>query len=217
MKRSMIVLVGAVLTVSPAAAMDCGNAGEADTQAWLDSCLFALADDSAFGPMKAFGPNWIVAENQPCQLHNQNPQPNETVTWSGGCVDGKAHGEGRAEWRSAGSVTEEYVGSKRAGLSHGRGVVTSANGGRYEGDFVDGKPHGRGVFTWADGHRYKGEWSDGKMQGQGTYIHSNGVRIAGRWHNGKPHGQAVLTRSDGSRLTGQWRDGCHVERHNVCF
>ena len=30
--------------------------------------------------LQPFGPNWIIAENQPCQLHNPYPGPGETVT-----------------------------------------------------------------------------------------------------------------------------------------
>ena len=183
MKRVMTAMVVAVLMATPAAAMDCGDPGEARTQAWLDSCLLALADDSAFGPMKPFGPNWIVAENQPCQLHNPNPIPNETVIWSGSCVDGKAHGEGRYDWRTPKGV-DVYVGPMRAGRPHGRGVWTGADGNRYEGDFVDGKAHGRGVFTWADGVRYEGGWVDGMPHGYGTAIAASGERYEGQWRNG---------------------------------
>ena len=56
------------------------------------------------------------------------------------------------------------------GKYHGRGVGTSANGDRYEGDFVDNKPHGRGVLTWANGNRYEGPFVNGDMHGIG-YCH----------------------------------------------
>ena len=121
----------------------------------------ALLADSA--PLEPFGPNWIIAENQPCQLHNSNPEPGETITWSGDCVDGKASGEGQVVWR--GSYGESvYEGGYRNGKNHGYGTDTSASGARYEGEWRDGKRHGRGTVTSASGHRYEGEWRDGKPQ-----------------------------------------------------
>ncbi len=63
--------------------------------------------------MKPSGPNWIVAENLPCQVYNPYPEPGELVTWSGECVDGKAEGEGWLVWRSDGG-TKTYVGSMRS-------------------------------------------------------------------------------------------------------
>ena len=64
-------------------------------------------------------PNWIVADNQPCRVYNPYPEPGESVTWSGGCVDGKAEGEGQLVWRSADS-TKTYEGHMRAGKFHQR-------------------------------------------------------------------------------------------------
>ena len=170
MKRMMIALAVAVLMASPAAAMDCGDPEEAGTQAWLDSCLLALADDSAFGPMEPFGPNWIVVDNQPCQVRRSAhpgpgvpPPPTEPVTWSGSCIDEKAHGEGRLEWRSP-EGAHVYVGSMRAGLISGRGVWTWF-GHRFEGQWRDSQPHGFGVFTHSYGNRYEGQWRKGCFGG----------------------------------------------------
>ena len=43
---------------------------------------------------------WQVLENNPSGVvWNANPQSNETVTWSGACVDGKARGRGAQVWR----------------------------------------------------------------------------------------------------------------------
>ncbi|MCY3598232.1 MAG: hypothetical protein OXG71_12445, partial [Rhodospirillales bacterium] len=133
----------------------------AETRAALSE---ALASAGVSGETESSGPNWIMAENQPCRLYNPNPMPDETVTWSGGCVDGKAHGEGRREWRTPKGVSV-YVGPLRAGTPHGRGVLTGAGGNHYEGDFVDGELAGQGVFTWPDGDRYEGDFVDGKPHG----------------------------------------------------
>ena len=119
--------------------------------------------------MEPFGPNWIVAENQPCQKFNPNPTPGETYTWSGGCVDGKVSGKGRGVWH----------------LPDGRQDV-------YEGGMRDGKNHGQGTFTWHDGDRYEGEWRDDKPHGYGTLTLTNGESYGGQWQNG------CFRREDGS-------------------
>lgn len=111
--------------------------------------------------LKPFGPNWIIAENQPCQASNHWPLPGETYTWSGGCVDGKVSGEGR-------------------------GVFHLPDGGKdvYEGRMRDGKHHGQGIFTWAKGARFEGEWRYNKPHGYGIYTDAAGARFEGKWHNG---------------------------------
>ena len=38
----------------------------------------ALEESNA--PLEPFGPNWIVAENQPRQLRTSYPEPGETMT-----------------------------------------------------------------------------------------------------------------------------------------
>ena len=173
----------------------------------------ALASAGVAAGTKPVGPNWIVAENQPCQLHNSNPIPNETVTWSGGCVDGKAHGEGRWEWRTPEGLAV-YVGSMRAGRNHGRAVYTHHNGAHYEGDYVDGKLHGQGVMTYLGGNRYEGDWRDSKRTGQGVFTWASGVRYEGDWRDGKEHGQGVETWPDGSiEFEGEWRYGVPVREY----
>ena len=52
------------------------------------------------------------------------------------------------------------------GKRHGYGVYTYADGGRFEGEWIDDKVHGRGVSVYASGNCYEGEWVDGKINGQ---------------------------------------------------
>ena len=73
----------------------------------------------------SLGPDWIATENDACLMHNPKPQPDETATWSGACVDDRVSGEGRAVWRHGGG-TETYEGRMEAGKRHGQGTFVSA-------------------------------------------------------------------------------------------
>ncbi len=120
-----------------------------------------LTQASADDLMKPFGPDWIVVENQSCQVHNPYPEPGETVTWSGGCVDGKAEGEGRLVWRTSdGSTDLTYEGGMKAGAFYGYGVLTWPSG-RYEGEFRGRQAHGYGIAHYESGVEYMGEWRNG--------------------------------------------------------
>ena len=151
-------------------------------------------------------PCWLETENQPgCHVWNDDPQPNETVTWSGACVDGKASSEGRAVWHHGGSTTT-FEGGIRAGKMHGYGTHTGAIISRYEGEWRDGKPHGQGVAIWPDGRRYEGEWRDGNLNGRGTGVWPDGTRHEGEWRDGKRHGLGTTVSSEGGRYEGEWSD-----------
>ena len=70
---------------------------------------------------------WQALENDPsCVVWNGNPQEQETVTWTGGCVGGKAQGSGVMVWRF---------------IDNGKWKES-----RYEGGMVSGKMERRGTF-----------------------------------------------------------------------
>ena len=82
--------------------------------------------------------SWQQLENNPsCSVWNAYPQPNETVTWSGACTNGKAQGRGTAvrrylhdgEW-----IEDKYTVEIKDGKGHGHGLLVFGNGDRYEGD-----------------------------------------------------------------------------------
>ena len=76
-------------------------------------------------PLEAFGPDWVIVENQPCQLWTRSSA--RSYTWSGACVDGKVSGEGRlAIFGDEGSYRSSYEGSMAAGKRHGHGTSPSA-------------------------------------------------------------------------------------------
>src|SRR5262245_42312357 len=84
-------------------------------------------------------PAWIADPKTGCQVWNERPKPNQTISWVGPCVGGRAEGQGTLQWFRDGWP-----------------------GNRYEGEYRDGKPNGRGVLTYASGDRYEGEFRNGE-------------------------------------------------------
>ena len=129
---------------------------------------------------------WQQVENKTnCTVWNLRPQPDEKVTWTGACVNGKAEGHGTQVWRflKDGEWKESiYTGEVKEGKINGRGVyVWGASGDSYEGDHKDNKMHGRGVYVWgASGDSYEGDHKDNKMHGRGVYVWGGRSQIRGR-------------------------------------
>ena len=123
---------------------------------------------------------WVAAQGG-CQVWNPNPQLDESATWSGACVNGRAEGSGTVKWVRGTAELEADEGEWRAGRQSGKGVQTWP-GGRYEGTLVDGEPNGRGVLTLQK-LRYEGEFRDGKPNGSGS-LTAGGETVTGTWKDG---------------------------------
>jgi hypothetical protein len=89
---------------------------------------------------------WIADANTGCQVWNSAPVANESITWSGKCLDGKATGNGVTQWYKNGN-----------------------SNGRFEGEYRDGKMK-KGIYTYPNGDKYEGEYRDSKMEGNGTFM-----------------------------------------------
>jgi hypothetical protein len=100
--------------------------------------LFAVAQAMA-QTEKPLPPDWITTSNKPCKVWNPEPQPNESVTWSGLCKDGFASGKGILFWTEDGKPDVEFDGEYANGKRNGHGVIISPDGKRFEGDWVDDK------------------------------------------------------------------------------
>ena len=103
---------------------------------------------------------WMELANQPgCWRWNPHPQPEETVTWSGGCTDGKASGKGEevwrfrkdGEWKTSGGRGELRGGKTFVGHWIGR----YTNGEVWEGPYRNDKRHGLWVRRGSGGR----DWS----------------------------------------------------------
>ena len=120
-----------------------------------------------------------------CRVWKPNLLPEDSVSWSGPCLDGYANGRGVARWSSGGTQTLTYEGEFRSGVLQGRGVMTAAGGDRYEGEYKDGKREGKGVYSTASGQRYGGEFRDNKKHGTGISTDANGVSSQVQFKDGQ--------------------------------
>lgn len=86
-----------------------------------------------------------------------------------------------------------YVGDKdEHGLPHGEGVLHTAEGIQYTGQWRNGMKDGKGRQMWPNGDEYFGEFFDGKMVGKGQLFRENGHRFIGDFVGGRFEGQGEL-------------------------
>lgn len=115
-----------------------------------------------------------------------------------------------AEWKEAidlirneqTNVSHSKNITKAASNFSGRKTYTSADGGKYEGDFVDGKAQGKGTSTFANGNKYKGDFVNNKRNGKGTYTYVDGDKYEGDFVGGKFTSRGEFTCSNGKQFTG---------------
>lgn len=179
----------------------------------------------------AFAGDWTADPATGCKAWNPNPQPGETITWSGACVDGKASGEGTLAYVQNGSAVQTISCSAFAegvcsgkqkitfadgttnegdaikGSWQGKLVVTWPNGDRNEWQFVDGKRQKKGVYASADGHRYEGDFDGAKKSGKGVYVWPDGARYEGDFVANSRTGKGTMLFTNGDRYEGDFVDG----------
>ena len=127
------------------------------------------------------GGGFVADLKSGCKVWNPHPQPNETVNWSGNCVNGLAQGPGSLQWLKNANPYEKDQGEWNGGRQSGRGTQDWGSG-RYDGELVNGEPQGQGVLTLQSA-RYEGEFRNGKPNGAGTVTNLEGV-FKGNWKNG---------------------------------
>jgi len=102
------------------------------TAAMLFVTFQALAQTNNPAP-----PDWITTTNKPCKVWNPEPQPNESVTWSGPCMDGFASGRGILLWTENGKPDVVYEGEYANGKRNGHGILITPDGKHIEGQWVN--------------------------------------------------------------------------------
>lgn len=131
--------------------------------------------------------NWIADANG-CKIANPFPQPGESVTWSGGCKEGRADGTGVLQWFIDGEPRDRFEGTLKDGWADGKGTLVR-EGMRYSGDWKRSTQDGYGRYEGEDGSWYEGEWKDGQPHGHGEYQSPDGRRLSGTWVEGEFQGE----------------------------
>ena len=129
--------------------------------------------------------SWVTDPFKACRVWNPHPTPGETVSWSGACANGLAHGPGTVQWLRDNIAFEKDEGEWREGRQFGFGKQEWPSG-RYEGELANSEPHGHGILTLR-ALRYEGQFQNGKPNGPGT----------------------VKTLTEVFR--GDWKDGCFFD------
>lgn len=173
----------------------------------LHSLFLLLA---LLGSANAIAGEWITDAANGCQAWNANPEPGESITWSGPCIANKATGTGILQWFLNGKPSGRREGQFLDGMSQGKGIDTDSKGNRYAGEFEKNVYRGKGLFTFAPGdsrQSVEGDFRDGTIHGSGVFIWVNGDRYQGEFQKNKQHGKGITTRPDGYRYEGDWVDG----------
>ena len=103
-----------------------------------------------------------------------------------------------------------YTGSALNGkIPHGTGTFLFTNSDVYEGPFKYGIMQGHnGVLKSASGSKYNGEFLKNLKHGSGEEVFANGSRYVGKYYNGLQHGFGVQYNEDGTVFyLGQWEEG----------
>ena len=113
-----------------------------------------------------------------CHVWDTYLKTDQTVTWSSGCADGLAQGEGTLTWRDGDGEITTSSGQLQRGKRHGRWVLRFASGTVEEGPYVDGKRHGRWVERTASGGVIETPYVDGKEHGREVWRNADGKVVA---------------------------------------
>lgn len=125
----------------------------------------ALAQDDQF-PRQSTStaqPSW-QADADGCKVWNPAPVSNETVIWSGECVNGFANGYGTEAWFENGKAGNTITGTMVNGRFSGKVTVRYPDGSIYKGRLQSngGGPDGDGYFTSKRGRVYRVSYTNGR-------------------------------------------------------
>lgn len=149
---------------------------------------------------------WIADANG-CKFLNPKPEPDESITWSGGCNLGRGFGEGELVWLKKGEPRERVKGNFKHGMLNGFGTKDDIGKSRTEGIFKNGKLEGQGKVSLSGGGGYEGSFRAGRYEGIGRMRFANGITYEGSFSNGNPNGQGTRTSPFGDKYVGEFKDG----------
>jgi hypothetical protein len=113
--------------------------------------LFFAVGASAQSPAPDLSGNdthWIKDTDKNCWAANPDPEPGESVAWTGECENGLVSGEGTLTWSIRGQVVGSDLGTFRKGELFGHGRITQTGGPSFEGEFP-----GKGVLIFPNGKK----------------------------------------------------------------
>jgi len=117
-------------------------------------CLFAGS---------ALAEGWIVDSSNGCGTSNPFPKPNESISWKGGCRDGKLDGPGTLIWYRNNIETERDQGNFRGGELDGEAVISYPDGHAIIGAYRDGQRHGEFIVTKPNGQVTISQYEEGRF------------------------------------------------------
>lgn len=185
---------------------------------WLPRAGLALALllAASLGPARAGDKtgsndkNWLKDPITGCAVWTEKAAGDEVVSWSGGCQEGKASGQGVLSCFADGKLTTRFDGTMVAGKAEGPGRLNfwlKQGYARYEGELKASEMHGRGVLVLPDGSRAEGDFQNGNLNGFVTYTETNGARYVGQVINNEPHGQGRQILPGKEEYFGEFKHG----------
>lgn len=173
---------------------------------------------------------WIKDSANGCQIWNVGAAPNQSVRWTGACVDGYGEGPGEMQWTDDSKGGEaKATGTLKAGRPDGRWTIRRfrrfvtelvyANGelnGPYRwsyvdsgesGTYVNGKKQGPYTRHGHCGDTETGTYVDGERSGAVTRRECGGTVVTGTLVHGRFEGVVTSRFVDGSRKEEDYRDG----------
>ena len=153
---------------------------------------------------------WIEVSNKPgCYLWTWHGEDAVKLKWSGKCNGGFASGKGRVTTSEGRKFDGSFVDGKRNGhwVLHYPGLIDA------EGPYVDGKQHGRWIERWGDESVYpeniwEGPYVDGERNGHWVVRHALlGILDEGPYVDGEKNGHWVRRLNDGVIWEGPYVDG----------
>lgn len=109
----------------------------------------------AQAPMPDFSGNdahWIYDPDSKCWAANPNPEPGESISWTGACENNLLTGQGVLTWYLNGRIDGRDEGQFKNGELSGHGRLFFADGAFFEGEFP-----GEGVLTAPDGTKVRAQ------------------------------------------------------------
>lgn len=140
-----------------------------------DSLMGETDEKGNFIVSKIINPRdkWIKTSSS-CEIFCVKCTASE-ITWTGGCLNGKANGIGIAKRLDYnGQIESTYEGNLTNGKRNGIGKCIWPDGSKYEGKWVNGVWEGNGTYFWTDNSKYVGQFKNNYFNGLGTSFWPNG-------------------------------------------